>query len=205
MLYISLVILLTLIMKKITFLIIIGLFICVYGYNKPVTTIYIQPLGNVKKEYINAVKQSLESFYHVRCIVLPETKSSSAILAQRTKRIDASKVLSKYHTDNYTLILTEKDICTYKSDTYPEWGIFGLANKPGKTSVVSSYRLVNSNNSLTISRLQKVSIHEVGHNLGLNHCTKDKRCLMSAAGGTVKQVDQEEIYFCNFCKQNLIY
>jgi archaemetzincin len=58
----------------------------------------------------------------------------------------------------------------------------------------------NASPKLLTERLQKVSIHEVGHNLGLDHCTKNSECMMSAANGTIKQVDLEKIMFCDNCR-----
>lgn len=173
--------------------------------NNKIRTVYIQPLGNVRSDYLIAVKQSLESFYKVKCIILDPVTVSSDIISNTRKRIDASKALNKYYSFNNTIIVTEKDISTFKSSKQPDWGIFGLATKPGKTAIVSTYRLYNPSKELIINRLQKVSIHELGHNFGLDHCTKDSKCMMSAAKGTIKQVDQEEIYFCKSCKNALIY
>ena len=42
-------------------------------------------------------------------------------------------------------------------------------------------------------------IKNFGHNLGLEHCTNDKDCMMTSASGTVKQVDREKIWFCSKC------
>ena len=168
-------------------------------------TIYIQPLGKVRSEYLTAVKQSLESFYKIRCIIMTPIDPTEDVISKPRRRIDASMALNKYNSSNHTIIVTEKDISHFKSVSQPDWGIFGLATKPGKIAIVSSHRLINPNKKLTISRLQKISIHELGHNLGLSHCNNDIKCLMSAAGGTIKQVDQEDIYFCTSCKRNLIH
>jgi archaemetzincin len=74
--------------------------------------------------------------------------------------------------------------------------------RPGKVCVISSFKLKqNANAKLLADRLQKVAIHEVGHNLGLYHCKKDPECLMNDAGGTIKQVDNEKFMFCENCKK----
>ena len=50
-----------------------------------------------------------------------------------------------------------------------------------------------------LERLKKVALHEIGHNLGLEHCSNNKECMMNDADGTIKQVDREKIWFCKKC------
>ena len=96
--------------------------------------------------------------------------------------------------------MTEKDIAHKKSNDFPEWGVFGLGFRPGTTCVVSTFRLKkNVSNRKFLERLKKVALHEIGHNLGLEHCTNNKECMMTSASGTVKQVDKEKIWFCSKC------
>jgi archaemetzincin len=98
------------------------------------------------------------------------------------------------------LIITEKDIAYKKSAVFPEWGIFGLGLRPGKTSVISTFRLKKRVTSIKmLVRLKKVTLHEIGHNLGLEHCTNNHECMMNDADGTIQQVDRERIWFCEKC------
>lgn len=189
-------------MKKLlcTFIFLIAI-ITLYNFTI-VKTIYIQPLGQVNKEYVSYVKKSLEDFYNYKCVVKNSLKLTNDILADSKTRYEASRILKKYNSSSNLVIITEKDIAYRKSDKYQEWGIFGLGYRPGTTCVVSTFRLSKKvTKEKMLERLEKVSIHEVGHNLGLKHCTKSKKCLMNDAGGTIKQVDLEKISFCNYCKK----
>ena len=163
-------------------------------------TIYIQPLGDVNKEYIDYLKKSVENFYGYNCVVKPKLNLTNDILAGSKTRYEAGKILKKYNSKENVLLITEKDIAHRKSSEFPEWGIFGLGYRPGSTCVISTFRLKKKVTKVKfLDRLKKVALHEIGHNLGLEHCTNNKECLMNDAGGTVKQVDREKIWFCSKC------
>lgn len=186
-------------MKKITILILVSLLATSFVNIKP-KTIYIQPLGDVNQEYINYLKKSVESFYGYNCVVKPKLNLTSDILAVSKTRYEAGKILKKYNSKENVLLITEKDIAHRKSSEFPEWGIFGLGYRPGSTCVISTFRLKkNVSKAKLLDRLKKVALHEIGHNLGLEHCTNDKNCMMTSASGTVKQVDREKIWFCSKC------
>ena len=186
-------------MKKITVLILVLLLLTSFVNIKP-KKIYIQPLGDVNQEYINYLKKSVEGFYGYNCVIKPKLNLTSDILAGSKTRYEAGKILKKYNSKENVLLITEKDIAHRKSSEFPEWGIFGLGYRPGSTCVISTFRLKkNVTVAKFLERLKKVALHEIGHNLGLEHCTNNKECLMNDAGGTVKQVDRENIWFCSKC------
>lgn len=162
--------------------------------------IYIQPLGDVNTEYMDYLKTSVKDFYGYECVIKPKVSLTSDILANSKTRYEASKILKKFNSNQNTLIITEKDIAHKKSDDFPEWGIFGLGLRPGKTCIISTFRLKkNVSTQKMLERLKKVALHEIGHNLGLEHCSNNKECMMNDADGTIKQVDREKIWFCNKC------
>ena len=168
--------------------------------------ICIQPLGNVNREEIDLVKSSVENFYHYKCIVKPALSLTNDILAGSKTRYEANRILAKYKSGEITLILTEKDIAVKNPDRHiNEWGVFGQGQMPGTTCVISTFRLKHhASNQLFHTRLIKVCLHEIGHNLGLDHCTSgDKRCLMNDSKGAVKTVDEEKVFLCAKCKKQL--
>ena len=163
-------------------------------------TINIQPLGTVSPEYIAFVKKSVKAFYGYDCVVKSQKEITDDMLSPIKKRIDANKALLNNKSNDNLLIITEKDICHKKDIKNPEWGVFGLGLRPGKTCIISTFRLHKDvSKRKTLERLEKVALHEIGHNLGLNHCTNDKKCMMNDANGTIKQVDAEKIWFCEEC------
>jgi archaemetzincin len=168
------------------------------------TTIYLIPLGNVNASTSQFVQRSVKSFYGFECVIKKQEPLTKNLLAKSNTRYEATTILNTYKSNENRLLLTESDIAYRKSDTFPEWGIFGLGFRPGSTCVVSTFRLKKGvSHSKFLERLQKVCIHEIGHNLGLPHCTASPICLMNDANGTIKQVDKEQLIFCESCKDKI--
>lgn len=90
--------------------------------------------------------------------------------------------------------ITNVDISTTKGK-YQDWGVMGLAYRPGNAGVASSYRLKNK------SAFWKIVIHELGHTAGLPHCP-EKTCFMRDAEGGDHTGEEKE--FCSKCKKVLV-
>lgn len=168
--------------------------------------IYVQPVGHVEGRHVQAITEAVRVFYGYKCVILPAVKDNPAFYAASKKRYDAEKMLNIFNADlfhdydNIILLITQTDIAHKKDNTHLEYGIMGLGKLPGNVCIVSTYRLGSDKGSI---RLKKITIHELGHNLGLSHCTSDSKCLMSSAHGTLKQVDQENMDMCSNCKHKL--
>jgi archaemetzincin len=165
--------------------------------------IHIVPLGDIDEKYINFVKECIISFYGFNCVIEKRITLTDDILASSKKRYEASKILTKYNSNKNLLLLTSVDIAHFnRKKNIAEYGIIGLGYRPGKTCVVSTFRIKrNVSEKKMMERLEKVSIHEVGHNLGLDHCNYDIECLMNDARGTVKQIDRERVWLCDNCRK----
>lgn len=167
--------------------------------------IHILPLGTVNATILDFIKKSIYDFYQIECIIEPKKELTTDILAASKTRYEATLILKKYNSTQNTLLITDKDIAYNNSKKKAkEWGIFGLGFRPSNTCVISTFRLKRKVGEAKFKdRLQKVCIHEVGHNLGLPHCKNDPLCLMNDANGTVSQVDKERIFFCTNCKKQI--
>jgi len=184
--------------------------ICFFGFANKQTTnspikdekiIHIVPLGDIDEKYIHFVQDRVSNFYGFKCVIDKRLPLTDDILAASGKRYEASKIIVKFNSNNNILLLTNVDIAHFnKKRNNPEYGIIGLGFRPGKTCVVSTFRIKKGvSEKKMMERLEKVSIHEVGHNLGLDHCTNDKKCLMNDVNGTVTQIDFEKIWLCDKC------
>ena len=108
--------------------------------------------------------------------------------------------LSVYRGYDKIIGITTKDISTTSNGVY-DWGIMGLAYRLGKACVISTFRIKTPNQTLFKDRFIKVALHELGHTMGLPHCTFSRTCFMEAAEGTVKSVDRETRFLCSNCKK----
>lgn len=167
--------------------------------------INIIPLGKVDTNVLSDIKLGIEKFYGLSPIIEKPVPLTDDLLAKSKTRYEANKILSKFNSNRNLLIITEQDIAIkYKKHNSDEWGIMGLGYRPGKTCVVSTFRIKKkANEALFKERLIKICIHEIGHNLGLKHCVYDPKCLMNDANGTISQVDREGMYFCKKCKRQV--
>lgn len=96
-----------------------------------------------------------------------------------------------------SLGLTNKDICQMRGET--SWGIMGLSYKPGKTVIISTFRLNKQKIDL---QGVKLCLHELGHAEGLSHCDKARNCTMRDAKG--RNHFDELTGFCESCSKHLI-
>lgn len=78
----------------------------------------------------------------------------------------------------------------------------GLGYQPGKSCVVSDFRFRSNNKELQQRRLRNVTLHELGHNFGLPHCS-NKFCIMTDANESIKTIDNESNTLCNDCKRKI--
>jgi archaemetzincin len=86
--------------------------------------------------------------------------------------------------------LTEVDISTSKGK-HKDWGVFGLAWIGGESAVISTHRLRRDQPKDELYRFRVVTTaaHEIGHMLGLDHCS-EPHCLMNDAEGSIRTVDE---------------
>ena len=181
------------------------------------TFIAIQPFESFSSKEAKIIQQEIAEFYHVNVTLLkPIELPKNAYINVKSSRYRADTLIRFLRNNidrNYDFVigLTDKDISTTKHSNrstktikeptykYADWGIFGLGFMPGKSCIVSTFRLKEKNFE---SRFIKICCHELGHNFGLPHCD-NKTCIMQDAAETIKTIDNVKLNLCNSCKKKI--
>jgi archaemetzincin len=188
------------------------------GENKQ-KIVMIQPYENFPPETVDEIKKTIETNYPFKVFINKAKKlPKSAFVNIKSPRYRADIILaiqkrSKPDSVDFVLGLTSKDISTTKYgkhnkplkplSKYYDWGVFGLGYRPGPSAVASTFRLTPSNQKRMLTRLKKVCVHELGHNLGLPHCTFSKECVLRDAAESIKTVDYVSENICSTCKSKI--
>lgn len=165
----------------------------------PAIIIDLQPFSDIPKKHVDNVYAELKKIYPnvtiKKQIPLPQTA-----YYEKRQRYKADTIISYLRNQtldgHVTMGLTSKDI-SHKKGNVEDYGLMGLAYQPGKSGVVSYFRLSKENRA---EQFFKLTIHELGHTQGLPHCP-EKTCFMRDAEG--KNHTNEEKEFCAKCKAHL--
>lgn len=185
----------------------------------PTTVVALQPYKGFPTEKIDTLSKTISEFYSVKVVILPAIDVPKlAFINIKSPRYRADSIIriqNRNRPDSIDFIVgfTEKDISITKKEIdgsikKPEWkyndfGVMGLAYCPGKSAIISSFRLKTNDAKLHFTRLKKVTIHEFGHNLGLPHCP-NSHCVMTSANEKISTIDTEKMKLCANCKSKLL-
>jgi archaemetzincin len=180
-----------------------------------VIRVAIQPYGDFDTRLADSVASTFRKTYHVETIILTSKPlPSKAFTKVKTPRYRADVLLVhlmdiKPDTVEYIIGITSQDISTTKRDVlgnikspkekYADWGILGLGYCPGPSCVISTFRIGHKSQKKFMERLKKISLHELGHNIGLDHCETND-CVMQDAAETIKTIDRAQKSLCTACK-----
>ncbi|MGZ3448806.1 MAG: hypothetical protein ACXVEF_04365 [Polyangiales bacterium] len=175
---------------------------------QPRLTVHLVPIGKVPQETIDHTAKSLREAAPIDIVVEPGRALPKSAETIEKGRYSADALLTFLEDVPATkgqkvMGIAEIDIVTPKNGN-PRWGILGLGSIDGKTSVISTYRMRRkweggAPEPVVRDRLAKISLHELGHTLGLDHCP-NKGCIMEDGHGTVKTIDAETA-LCATCSK----
>jgi archaemetzincin len=161
------------------------------------------------KELMRSIGNNITSYYHLPVAYQEIKMPKTAFSPYGRNRYDGNIIISelkKMNKDRYHFIvgLTDQDICTQKKGI-KDYGIFGLGSLDNSGCISSTKRLKKNVSAAKLQeRLTKVVLHEIGHNMGLNHCNSPQPCFMKDAGGKLSTVDKEPMELCARCKKQLL-
>ncbi len=204
--------------RKLVYPWLMGLVLVMSSCGSSPKNIAVQPMGNFPVHLTDTVKNTLHRVYGFPVHVLSNKEipehTFTKVKSPRYRADQLIRFLKDEQPDSvaYTIGLLQKDISTTKRDAngevkkpaykYKDWGVFGLGYRPGPSCVVSTFRFKNREPSKFISRLKKISVHEIGHNLGLPHCP-NKQCVMTDAAESINTIDQVKLELCKECKSQI--
>ncbi len=171
--------------------------------------IILQPLGDAEPEVLESVIPALQEVFGVPVRAGGKAVPLGIHYDEKRGQYNSTSILhdlertvgdQPHAADGPQVVgITRQDlfipILTY---------VFGEAALGGRIAVVSYHRFreevygLAPDPALVTERLSKVIVHEIGHSLGLVHCTSQE-CVMHAAS-YVEELDLKSHNFCRYCR-----
>ena len=159
----------------------------------------IIPFGNVDRLILSVVAAHLQAFLGLNADIEPVKENPRFAFISGRRQYDATRILGKLGREpksSLQLGIIADDLCT-PILTF----VYGESQLGGKAAVVSVYRLKHYNRQITCERAAKISLHEVGHLLGIGHCWQNF-CLMRFCGN-LDDLDRLPLTFCSTCEYEI--
>lgn len=172
----------------------------------PPHRIGIVPFEGSDKTLVTALKQNLETKFNIAASILAERKLPAVAFYPARNRYIADSLLvflKQEDSNRFEKIvgITVHDIAT-KKGAHANWGVMGFGYCPGKSCVISSFRVKPTRKDRThfIKRMAVLAMHELGHTWSLPHCTSNV-CIMKDAEGKMNLDDADD--YCTMCRLRL--
>ncbi|MCJ2554659.1 MAG: archaemetzincin family Zn-dependent metalloprotease [Candidatus Thermoplasmatota archaeon] len=155
------------------------------------------PLGPLPKETIAGLDTDLRTA-GVGVTVLPsqEIPKEAYDAPRRQYRAPDLLEIARWGHGEHVLLVTDVDLYVE-----PLNFVFGQADVGGQAAVISLHRLGSEDLVLFRRRTLKEALHELGHNVGLEHCAEET-CVMYFSNG-LPDTDRKGPNLCAACARSL--
>jgi len=164
-------------------------------------------VGQVDSHVIDRIQENLNMIFpKTTCALISETMPiPSEAFNNARKQYRSDIILSRVHSYAEKDKALDRVLGTVNIDIFvPELNfVFGEAECPGKATLISLWRLRPEfygkapNMELFLERITKEAVHELGHSLGLRHCS-NPFCVMYFSN-SIFETDRKQSLFCNKC------
>lgn len=173
--------------------------------------IEIATFGSIPKSTLNKLFREIEKTYAPyieKCFIDPILEMPPLAYNSSRRQYDADVIIDRvfYKITGNHKVLAVLDVDLYTSSSDLNF-IFGQAQFRDRVALVSLCRLDPKfyrkppDQKLFLERAVKEAVHEVGHTLGLDHCSNTK-CVMCFSNG-ISDVDKKGSTPCKKCMRKL--
>ena len=163
--------------------------------------------GYFEKDILEKTAEAVIEEYHCQVNIENGHLDLSEYYDSARRQYDGNALLKQVHSMSFPE--SDKNLGIFNVDLFIPilTFIFGQAFLSGQTGIASLYRLSNErygmapNEQLLVERFKKEVIHELGHTLGLIHCSSPT-CVMRSST-YVEDIDQKEPHLCRSCRSKL--
>jgi len=174
------------------------------GPKNGIRGIVLLPLFPNGQDLLQFLQTQLRGTFGVEVTIRPPGPLPERAFVSRRNQYQAEAILASLPADGTTLLLalTDRDLFVPGLNF-----VFGLAQPGRQRAIISLARLrqefygLPENRVLFFERSLKEAVHELGHLLGLGHCS-NPLCVMHFSN-RLQDTDRKQAEFCKRCKRNL--